>query len=85
MLLRLRVILLMVLVLGELFSLRQPANLDSVAAQYAEMRMQKDLFGASPQIIHHKNSQDYAGEKLTKTTSYITQIYIPRSSTTAAA
>jgi poly-gamma-glutamate synthesis protein (capsule biosynthesis protein) len=65
----------------KVFSLRQPANLDSRAAQYVEMRLQKDLFGASPQITGHKNSQEYSREKLAKTTSYITQIYVPRAST----
>jgi poly-gamma-glutamate synthesis protein (capsule biosynthesis protein) len=66
----------------KVFSLRQSSNLDSRAAQYVQMRLQKDLFGASPEIIDHRNSQDYAGEKLAKTTSYITQIYVPH---TAAA
>ena len=67
----------------KVFSLRQPAHLDSVAAQYVQMRLQKDLFGASAQITNHKNSQDYSSKKLAKTTSYITQIYVPRPATAA--
>ena len=62
----------------KVFSLRQPGHLDSVAAQYVQMRLQKDLFGARAQITNHKNSQDYSSKKLTKTTSYLTQIYVPR-------
>jgi len=62
--------------LDRLFSLNQPDNLDSIAAQYVQMKLQKDLFGALPQITNRKNSQDYTKEELSVTTSYITQIYI---------
>jgi len=62
----------------KVFSLRQPSHLDSVAAQYVQMRLQKDLFGARAQITSHNNSQDYSPAKLAKTTSYMTQIYVPR-------
>ena len=61
----------------KLFSLDQPDNLDSIASQYVQMRVQKDVFGAAPNIIANKNSQDYTKEKLTSTTSYITQFYAP--------
>jgi poly-gamma-glutamate synthesis protein (capsule biosynthesis protein) len=61
----------------KVFSLHQPDNLDSRASQYVQMRIQQDLFGASPQILDHRNSQGYTGQKLAKTTSYITQIYFP--------
>ncbi len=64
----------------KIFSLHQPANLDSIAAQYIQSRLQRDLYGATPHVTGHKNSQDYTEEKLAKTTSYITQVYLVDSS-----
>ncbi len=69
----------------KLFSLNQSDNLDSIASQYVQMRVQKDIFGAAPNIIADKNSQDYTKEKLTSATSYITQFYVPTSSTATVA
>ena len=58
-------------------SLEQPEHLDSQAAQYLQLRLQRQVFGASPTVLANRNSQDYTRERLTKTTSYIVQIYSP--------
>jgi AmmeMemoRadiSam system protein B len=56
-------------------SLREPGHLDSRAAQYLQLRLQKEIFGARPTVLAHKNSQEYAPEALEKTTSYLVQLY----------
>ena len=61
----------------KVFSLNQPANLDSIAAQYVQMRVQQDVFHARPLIVEHGNSQDYTNEPVAQTTSYIAQAYVP--------
>ncbi len=58
-----------------LFTLNQPANLDSIAAQYIQMRLQKEFFGSIFHLSDHKNSQDYTKEKVYSSTSYIVQTY----------
>jgi AmmeMemoRadiSam system protein B len=55
--------------------LEQPANLDSKAAQYVQMRIQKDVNGASPAVIAQRNSQGYTSFPQASTTSYIVQVY----------
>ena len=59
----------------KLFNLNQSDNLDSIASQYVQMRLQNELFSSNLKILAHKNSQDYTIEKLISTTSYIVQIY----------
>ncbi len=56
--------------------LSQPDHLDSRAAQYLQLRLQRERFGASLQILAQANSQDYASERITETTSYIVQGYL---------
>ena len=58
-----------------LFSLNQPDHLDSIASQYIQMRLQKELFSSHLSILAHKNSQDYTTERVSSSTSYITQGY----------
>jgi AmmeMemoRadiSam system protein B len=58
-----------------LFSLNQPANLDSIATQYVQMRLQNEFFNSKFYLLDHKNSQDYTKEKVESTTSYIVQAY----------
>ncbi len=60
---------------SEIFTLHQPNNLDSTAAQYIQMRLQKEFFHSSLTILNHRNSQAYTREYVEKTTSYITQVY----------
>lgn len=61
-----------------LFTLTQPANLDSIAAQYIQMRLQNEFFGSKFHLLGHKNSQDYTSEKIESSTSYIVQAYYQR-------
>lgn len=59
----------------EVFTLHEPDNLDSRAAQYVQMQLQKEIFGADLHILHNINSQSYTNEDVFETTSYISQIY----------
>ncbi len=58
-------------------SLDQPEHLDSRAAQYLQMRLQRDVFRARPTVTANRNSQEYFSKPIVKTTSYIVQIYSP--------
>ena len=58
-----------------LFSLSQPENIDSIACQYVQMRLQNEFFNSKLSILAHKNSQDYSKETVKSTTSYIVQAY----------
>jgi|SRR5579872_125799 len=58
-----------------LFQLNQPDNIDCIACQYLQSRIQREVFGAHVHIIEHKNSQDYSEQPVRQTTSYIPQIY----------
>lgn len=59
----------------DLFSLDQPDHLDSIAAQYIQMRIQREVFKSQLKILTHENSQKYTDEDLDSTTSYIVQVY----------
>ncbi|MFZ2087615.1 MAG: AmmeMemoRadiSam system protein B, partial [Desulfobaccales bacterium] len=59
----------------EVLSLTEPAHLDSRGCQYLQLRLQRQVFGAGPTVIANRNSQEYTGESLAKTTSYIIQVY----------
>jgi AmmeMemoRadiSam system protein B len=61
---------------SQLFNLNQPDNIDSIASQYVQMRLQQEFFHSKLKIIGHKNSQDYTKDKLDSTTSYIVQAYL---------
>jgi len=58
-------------------SLKQPEHLDSRAAQYLQMRLQRDVFQARTTVTANRNSQDYFSDPISKTTSYIVQVYSP--------
>ena len=55
--------------------LKQPDNLDSVAALYVQSNLQKDFFKSRPSILAHKNSQDYTSQVVSSSTSYLTFAY----------
>jgi len=55
--------------------LNEPGHLDCRAAQYLQLRLQREVFGARPMVMAQKNSQDYTTETLDKTTSYLVQFY----------
>jgi poly-gamma-glutamate synthesis protein (capsule biosynthesis protein) len=58
-------------------TLVEPQHLDSQAAQYLQLRLQSLLFRARPTVMAHRNSQEYTSEALTRTTSYLVQLYSP--------
>lgn len=57
--------------------LGQPANLDSTAALYVQMSLEKYFFKNKPVILEHKNSQYYTTEYVSSSTSYIAVAYQP--------
>ncbi|MFA5184494.1 MAG: AmmeMemoRadiSam system protein B [Patescibacteria group bacterium] len=60
---------------ARMLNLNQPDNIDSLAAQYVQARLQADLFGAPLKVLDHKNSQDYTTEVVTSSTSYLAAAY----------
>jgi poly-gamma-glutamate synthesis protein (capsule biosynthesis protein) len=68
------------LALGEpemVMSLRQPGHLDSKAAQFVHMVLQKRIHRARPAVIANRNSQAYVPFRQEETTSYIVQVFEP--------
>jgi AmmeMemoRadiSam system protein B len=61
----------------EVLDLSAPAHLDCRGCQYVQLRLQRQVYGAGPTVMAHRNSQEYAAEPLQKTTSYIVQLYSP--------
>ncbi len=59
----------------EVLTLTEPGHLDSRGCQYLQLKLQRQVFGASPTVIANRNSQEYTSEQLQKTTSYIVQLY----------
>ncbi len=57
------------------FSLKNPDNIDSVAAQYLQMRIQNEFFQSELQVTENRNSQEYAPEAVNETTSYMVEIF----------
>ncbi len=57
--------------------LRQPVHLDSQAAQFVQMALQRRVHNASPAVIANRNSQAYTRLRQEQTTSYIVQVYEP--------
>lgn len=56
--------------------LKQPENIDSIAAQYIQARLQKEFFKAGLNILDHRNSQSYTDEVVSSSTSYIAAAYL---------
>ena len=59
----------------EILALKQPENLDSVAALYVQASLQQNFFKTKPTILEHKNSQAYTTDKVVSSTSYLTVMY----------
>jgi AmmeMemoRadiSam system protein B len=57
--------------------LRQPAHMDSKAAQFVQMVLQWRIHHARPVVIANRNSQAYTSFRQERTTSYIVQVYEP--------
>lgn len=59
-----------------IFDLLPVDHLDSQGAQYVQMRLQADVYGARPVIVANRNSEHY-GPSNGSTTSYLVQVYGP--------
>ena len=60
----------------KILELKQPDNIDSLAASYIQMSLQKVFFKTDLNILEHYNSQDYTNDIVLSSTSYITAAYI---------
>ena len=68
-------------------NLSQPAHLDSRAAQYLQMKLQREIYQAHVTVTDQANSCRYLRPGETpplRTTSYIVQIYSPTSASAAS-
>ncbi|MBF0524420.1 MAG: AmmeMemoRadiSam system protein B [Deltaproteobacteria bacterium] len=59
------------------FGLTEPAHLDSRAAQYLQLRIQRQFFCARINFLAHGNSQNYTSEPVKETTSYFVELFVP--------
>lgn len=55
--------------------LTQPDHLDSLAAQWIQITLQREKWGAVPQVIGSRNSQEYVPWPVRRTTSYLVQVF----------
>ncbi|MCC0016704.1 MAG: AmmeMemoRadiSam system protein B [Rhodobiaceae bacterium] len=55
--------------------LLQPDHLDSKAALYMQMRLQREVYASQPVVIANRNSADYGGDAVV-TTSYLAAVYL---------
>jgi poly-gamma-glutamate synthesis protein (capsule biosynthesis protein) len=62
--------------LDALARLRQPQHLDSLGAQYIQMRLQREVFGAEPLVFANRNSAHYGPPGSDGTTSYVAQLHL---------
>lgn len=71
-----------VLALGDeeaVIQLDQPGHLDSKAAQWLMLRLQREVWGASGLVLRNRNAIHYGGNpREPETTSYITQVFSPQ-------
>jgi AmmeMemoRadiSam system protein B len=63
----------------QIVGLVQPRHIDSRGAQYIQMRLQQLVFGVEPDVLFNSNSQDFSDATESSTTSYVVQVYAPRS------
>ncbi len=63
----------------QVLDLSESDHLDSKAAQYLQLKLQREVYGARPVVTANRNSQEYIEEVIDKTTSYIIQVYSPKS------
>jgi AmmeMemoRadiSam system protein B len=66
--------------LDALNGLVQPDHLDSKAAQYIQMRLQAEVYRASPTVIANRDSTDF-GSRETEVTTYLVTAYSPQPDT----
>jgi len=58
-----------------IFELKQPEHLDSKAAQFIHMELQRRKGAVGPIVLQNRNCQQYSPVLERETTSYITQVY----------
>ncbi|MEO6395641.1 MAG: AmmeMemoRadiSam system protein B [Devosia sp.] len=63
--------------------LLQPSHMDSKAAQFIQMSLQRDVYDAQPVVIANSNSADYTGSA-NNTTSYIVTAWVTNPHTASA-
>lgn len=61
--------------LDQLAGLEQPAHLDSLGALYVQMRLQREVYSASPLVIANDNAQQYEPRPSESTTSYMVILF----------
>jgi AmmeMemoRadiSam system protein B len=59
----------------KIVELKQPDHLDSRAAQYVQMALQRDVHQAKPTVVANLNSRQYSSWPGGATTSYLLQVY----------
>lgn len=59
----------------KIWDLNQPANIDSLAAAYVQLKLQSELFKSRFIILAHHNSQEYSLEPIVSSTSYLSGIF----------
>lgn len=59
---------------GGIAMLRQPDHMDSQAAQYLQLALQRRQWGSKPIIVANRNSAEYGGDA-DATTSYVVTVY----------
>ncbi len=66
---------------GAVWTMDQPQHIDSRASLYVQLRLQQDLFQATPAVTAHRNSQYYADGQgqggQSQTTSYLVLEFAP--------
>jgi poly-gamma-glutamate synthesis protein (capsule biosynthesis protein) len=56
-------------------ALIQPKHLDSRGAEYIQLRLQRERFGAEPEVLFNSNSSAYPLTVDSSTTSYVVQVF----------
>ena len=59
---------------SDIAGLHQSNHLDSKASQYAQMRLQREIFNSHGAVVANRNSYEYAGRD-TPSTSYVVTVY----------
>ncbi len=60
----------------EVATLLPVEHMDAIGAQYVQMKLQKDVFGAELIVVANANSQSYTTVEIDETTSYMVQVFL---------
>jgi AmmeMemoRadiSam system protein B len=61
--------------LDAIATLNQPQHLDSRGGEYIQLRLQRERFGAEPEVLFNANSRAYPLTVENSTTSYVVQVF----------